>query len=149
MKVILLENIKGLGKENELVEAKDGYAKNFLFKRKMAIEATPKAINIMKNRQKSVHKKMLTLNAEAEDIKERLEGKTVVIKTKSGENGKLYGSITSKDIAEEIKKQLKVEVDKKKIVLHDHIKTISSTEIQIKIHSGIAAKITVNVEEVQ
>lgn len=148
MKVILLQDIKGLGKQNDLVEAKDGYAKNFLLKRKMAIEATTDNINIMKSRQQAVQNRMLTLNAEAQEVKQRLDGKKIVIKTKAGENGKLYGSITTKDIADEIKKQLNVEVDKKKIVLHDHhIKSLSVTEVPIKLHSGITAKITVTVEE--
>lgn len=150
MKLILLKDVKGLGKQNDLVNAKDGYAKNFLLKRNLAIEATKDNVNIMKSRQKSMQSKMLSMNAEAQDVKDRLDGKKVVIKTKAGENGKLYGSITSKDIAEEIKKQLKVEVDKKKIVLPDHhIKTLSVSEVPIKLHAGVAAKITVVVEEIE
>ena len=150
MKVILLQDVKGLGKQNDLVNAKDGYAKNFLLKKNMAIEATADNVNIMKNRKKTIQNRMLTLNAEAVEVKERLDGKKVVIKTKAGENGKLYGSITSKDIADEIKSQLNVEVDKKKITLPDHhIKTISVTEIPIKLHVGITAKITVVVEETE
>ena len=150
MKVILLQDIKGLGKQNDLVNAKDGYAKNFLLKRNLAIEATSDNVNIMKSRQKSIQNKMLSSNAKAQDVKDRLDGKQVVIKTKAGENGKLYGSITSKDIADEIKKQLKVEVDKKKIVLPDHhIKTLSVSEVPIKLHAGVTAKITVVVEEIE
>ena len=150
MKVILLQDVKGLGKQNDLVNAKDGYAKNFLLKRNLAIEATSDNVNIMKSRQKSIQNKMLSSNAKAQDVKDRLDGKQVVIKTKAGENGKLYGSITSKDIADEIKKQLKVEVDKKKIVLPDHhIKTLSVTEVPIKLYAGVLAKITVVVEEIE
>ncbi len=150
MKVILLQDVKGLGKQNDLVNAKDGYAKNFLFKRKLAIEATSDNLNIMKSREKSIKSRMLTLNTTAQDVKERLDGKEVIIKTKAGENGKLYGSITTKDIAAEIKKQLNVEVDKKKIVLQDHhIKTLSVTEVPIKLHAGISAMITVIVEETE
>ena len=150
MKVILLQDVKGLGKQKDLVNAKDGYAKNFLFKRKLAIEATSDNLNIMKSREKSTKNKMLTLNTAAQEVKERLDGKKVIIKTKAGENGKLYGSITTKDIAAEIKKQLNVEVDKKKIVLQDHhIKTLSVTEVPIKLHAGIAAMITVIVEETE
>ncbi len=150
MKVILLQDVKGLGKQNDLVNAKDGYAKNFLLKRNLAIEATSDNVNIMKSRQKSIQNRTLTLNSKAQDVKERLDGKQVVIKTKSGDNGKLYGSITTKDIADAIKKQLKVEVDKKKIVLPDHhIKTISVSEVPIKLHAGVSAKITVVVEEIE
>lgn len=150
MKVILLQDVKGLGKQNDLVNAKDGYAKNFLFKRKLAIEATSDNLSIMKSREKSIKNRMLTLNTAAQDVKERLDGKKVIIKTKAGENGKLYGSITTKDIAAEIKKQLNVEVDKKKIVLQDHhIKTLSVTDVPIKLHAGISAMITVIVEEIE
>lgn len=148
MKVILLEDVKGLGKRNDLVNAKDGYAKNFLLKRNLAIEATPNNISIMKSRESAVRNRMLTENAEAQEIKERIDGKTVVIKTTAGENGKLYGSITNKDIARHIKEQLNVEIDKKKIVITDHhIKTLSSNKLTVKIHSGITAQVTVVVEE--
>ena len=102
MKVILLEDVKGLGKRNDLVNAKDGYAKNFLFKRNLAIEATAHNLSVMKSRESSVRNRMLNENAEAQEIKERIDGKTIVIKTTAGENGKLYGLITNKDIADEI-----------------------------------------------
>jgi len=148
MKVILLEDVKGLGKRNDLVNAKDGYAKNFLLKRNLAIEATAHNINIMKSREQSVKNRMLTENAEAQEVKERIDGKTVIIKTTAGENGKLYGSITNKDIAEAIKEQHNVQIDKKKIVIPDHhIKTLSTHKLDIKIHAGIAARITVVVED--
>jgi len=148
MKVILLEDVKGLGKRNDLVNAKDGYAKNFLLKRNLAIEATAHNINIMKSREQSVKNRMLTENAEAQEVKERIDGKTVIIKTTAGENGKLYGSITNKDIADAIREQHNVQIDKKKIVIPDHhIKTLSTHKLDIKIHAGIAARITVVVEE--
>jgi len=148
MKVILLEDVKGLGKRNDLVNAKDGYAKNFLLKRNLAIEATAHNINIMKSREQSVKNRMLTENAEAQEVKERIDGKTVIIKTTAGENGKLYGSITNKDIADAIREQHNVQIDKKKIVIPDHhIKTLTTHKLDIKIHAGIAARITVVVEE--
>ena len=148
MKVILLEDVKGLGKRNDLVNAKDGYAKNFLLKRNLAIEATAENLNIMKSRERSVRNRRLSENAEAQEIKERIDGKTIVIKTTAGENGKLYGSITNKDIADEIMNQLNVEIDKKKIVIPDHhIKTLSTQNLTVKIHSGITALVTVIVEE--
>ena len=148
MKVILLEDVKGLGKRNDLVNAKDGYAKNYLFKRKLAIEATSHNLNIMKSRENSVRNRMLTENAEAQEIKDRIDGQTITIKTTAGENGKLYGSITTKDIAEAIKDQLNAEVDKKKIVIPDHhIKTLSTHKLAVKIHAGVTAHITVIVEE--
>lgn len=148
MKIILLKDVKGLGKRNDLVNAKDGYAKNYLFKRDLAIEATPHNISIMKSRKQAVRNRKLSANAEAREIKERIDGKKITIKTSAGENGKLYGSITNKDIAEEIAKQLNVEIDKKKIAIPDHhIKTLSTHELVIKIHSGVTANVTVTVEE--
>lgn len=148
MKVILLEDVKGLGKRNDLVNAKDGYAKNFLLKRNLAVEATPQNVNVMKSRAQSIKNRRLTENAEAQEVKERIDGKTIVIKTTAGENGKLYGSITNKDIADEINKQLNVEIDKKKIVIPDHhIKTLSTNKLAVKIHSGVTAQVTVVVEE--
>lgn len=148
MKVILLQDVKALGKRNDMVEVKDGYAKNYLLKRNLAVEATAANVNVMKSRQKAVRMRHLNENAEAEEIKGRIDGKKVVIRTKAGENGKLYGSITNKDVAEALEKEYNVEVDKKKIAIPDqHIKAISTTKVPVKIYPGITAEITVVVEE--
>lgn len=145
MKVILLEDVKGLGKKNEMANASTGYAKNFLLKRNLAIEATPENINIMKTRQASLKLRKDYEITGATEIKEAIDGKGIVFKAPSGENGKLFGSITTKDIAEQLKADYKVIVDKKKIVLKEHIKSIGDFEIQVKIYAGISAKIIVSV----
>ncbi|MCK5811373.1 MAG: 50S ribosomal protein L9 [Clostridiales bacterium] len=145
MKVILLEDVKGLGKKNDLVNASTGYAKNFLYKRKLAIEATPENVNIMKTRQASLKLRKDYEITGATEIKEAIDGKKVVLTAPSGENGKLFGSITTKDIADKLKAEYKVVVDKKKIVLKEHIKSIGDNEIQVKIYPGISAKIIVSV----
>ncbi len=145
MKVILLEDVKGLGKKNEMANASTGYAKNFLLKRNLAIEATPENINIMKTRQASLKLQKDYEITGATEIKEAIDGKSIVLKAPSGENGKLFGSITTKDIADKLKADYKVIVDKKKIVLKEHIKSIGDHEIQVKIYAGISAKIIVSV----
>lgn len=148
MKVILLEDVKALGKKNDLVDVKDGYAKNYLFRKNLAVEATPANVNIMRSRQNSIRKRRLNESAEAEEIKNRIDGQTVVIKRKAGESNKLYGSITNKDLAETLELEFNVVVDRKKIAIPDqNIKTISTTQVPIKIHAGITAEITVVVEE--
>lgn len=146
MKVILLEDVKGLGKKNDLVTASDGYARNFLFKRKLAIEATAQNINVRKNREDSLAAQKDKEIANANKIKKVLEGQGIVIKTKIGENGKLFGSITSADIVNEIIKKYKVPVDKKKVSLKEHIKSVGEYNAQVKIYSGISVDVKVIVE---
>jgi len=145
MEVILLEDVKGLGKKNQLVKTSTGYAKNFLFKRNLAIEATTQNVNIMKNRQASAKSKKDAEITDATEIKNEIDGKAITFKATAGENEKLFGSITTKDIAEQLKKEYRVVIDKKKIVLKEHIKSLGTYDIQVKIYSGISAKIKVNV----
>ncbi|MBN2851534.1 MAG: 50S ribosomal protein L9 [Clostridia bacterium] len=145
MEVILLEDVKGLGKKNELVKASDGYARNYLFKKNLAIEASKQNVNIMKNRQNAQKMKKNIELGDAKEIKESIDGKEIVLHASSGENGKLFGSITTMDIAEALKKNFRVIVDKKKIIMKEHIKSIGTHEIQIKIYQGVNATIKVNV----
>ncbi|MDD6187769.1 MAG: 50S ribosomal protein L9 [Oscillospiraceae bacterium] len=146
MKVVLLQDVKSLGKKDTVVEVSDGYARNFLFPRKLAKEATVGALNDVKIKEaaKAHHKREEI--AAANEIKAKIDGKRVTIKAKAGKEGKLFGAVTSKDVSEAIKKQLGVEIDKKKIVMDD-IKTFSRTECTAKIYTDIYAKITVVVEE--
>ncbi len=144
MKVILKADVKGQGKKGDLINASDGYAKNFLLPKGLAIVADKTAINELES-QKSAqqyHKNQEELKAK--NLAEKLEGQKVVFKAKSGENGKLFGSITAQDVANEIKMQLHLEVDKKKVQL-DSIKTLGVTEAIIKVYPGISAKIYVEV----
>jgi len=147
MKIILLEDVKGLGKKNELVNASDGYAKNFLLKRNMAIEANSHNISIMKSRQLASSLKKKNEITDANEIKTTIDGKEITFYASAGENGKLFGSITSKDVADKLKEEYRVIIDKKKLVLKDHIKNIGEHDITIKIYAGISAKIKVKVVE--
>ena len=146
MKVILLADVKGLGKKGELCNASDGYARNFLFPKKLAIEADSAALNELKNREAAAaHHKKEEINAANETAK-KLEGKSVIIKAKAGAGGKLFGSVTSKEIAAEIKNSLGIEIDKKKMSVAD-IKNFGEYTAEIKLYQGITAKITVKVTE--
>lgn len=147
MKVILLQDVKALGKKGELVSASDGYARNFLFPKKLAKEANAQAMNEYKNAEDSKNYKVATQKAQAEHEKNVLEGKQFEMKAKAGKGGKLFGSITAKQIAEEIKKQYKISVDKRKVVLDRDIKEFGTFNAEIKLYTGISAKITVQVSE--
>lgn len=146
MKVILLQDVKGHGKKGELCNVSDGYARNFLFPKKLAIEADNTALNDLKNREAAAaHHKKEEIDA-AKATAAKLEGKTVAISAKAGSNGKLFGSVTSKEIAAEIKKSLGIEIDRKKMSVAD-IKNFGEYTAEIKLYQGIIAKITVKVTE--
>lgn len=145
MKVILSQDVKGLGKKGDMVEASDGYARNFLLPKKLAVEANAANINEMNIRKESEKAKKEKELQQAKALADNLRGKTVVIRAKSGENGKLFGSITNKDVADAIKAQMKVDIDKKKLIMPDAIKTIGSVEVDIKLYPEVSTKITVRV----
>lgn len=146
MKVILQQDVKNLGKKGELVNTSDGYARNYLFPRGLAIEANASAMNDFKNKEnaKKFHKAEEIKAAEADAAK--LNGKTVKLTAKAGANGKFFGSVTAKDISAAIKSELGIDVDKRKITVDD-IKQFGSFEAEIKIYQGITAKIYVQVTE--
>ena len=146
MKVVLLQDVKSIGKKDQLVNVSDGYARNFLFPRKLAKEATAGAVNDVKIKESAkAHHKQEEINA-ANEVKAKIDGKIVALKAKAGKEGKLFGAVTSKDVAAEMKKQLGVDIDKKKLVMDD-IKLFGSYECAVKIYPEITAKITVKVEE--
>ena len=146
MKVVLLQDVKSIGKKDQLVNVSDGYARNFLFPRKLAKEATTGAINDVKTKESAkAHHKQEEINA-ANALKAQIDGKIVALKAKAGKEGKLFGAVTSKDVAAELKKQLGVDIDKKKLVMDD-IKLFGSYDCTVKIYPEITAKITVKVEE--
>ena len=147
MKVILLHDVKGLGKKGELVTAKNGHARNFLIPRGLAKEANAQALNELKNAEDSKQYKIDTAIAEANANKEKLESKTIVIHAKSGKEGKLFGSITSKEIANEIKQRYNIVVDKRKISITGEIKQYGTYDAEVKLYNGISAKIFVQVCE--
>ncbi len=145
MKVIFVKDLKGQGKVGEEKNISDGYAKNFLIPKGYAIEANSANLNDYKGKKDSENFKKQQELEKAQDLKEKLSAITVKLVAKSGDNGKLFGSITSKEIAEQLKAQTKIDIDKKKIVLPDGIKTIGTHKLDVKLHPGIVATVTVNV----
>ena len=146
MKVILLQDIKNVGKKNEIINANDGYARNFLFPKKLAIEANKDNMLKLEAKQASnAHKKNLEIE-ENKKKAEQIEKTTLELKVKAGSNGKTFGGITSKEIAEGLKKQTGIEIDKKKIALKETIKTIGTYEVEIKFGDGITAQLRICIE---
>lgn len=146
MKVILNQDVKGQGKKGDLVEVSDGYARNFLLPRNLAQEATKENLNVMQGKKESQEYRKKKELEEANEIKSKIEEVSVLLKAKSGENGKLFGSVTSKDVAEELKMQHHIKLDKKKFSLPDGIKTLGTTVVDIKVYPGVTAKLKVIVE---
>lgn len=146
MEVILKADVKGLGKKGDKVKASDGYARNFLFPKNLAVEANAQTITEYKNSEASKQHKIDVEVENANQAKSKLEGKTVKLTAKAGQNGKLFGSITSKEVAAEINKQLSVDVDKRKITMAD-IKNFGTYSIEVKLYQNIVAKLSVEVGE--
>ncbi len=147
MKVVLLEDVKSLGKKGELVNTSDGYARNFLFPKKLAKEANAQAMNELKNAEQSKAFKIKTDTDNANKVAEQLKDKAIVIKAKAGQNGKLFGSVTSKEISVALKNQYGIDVDKRKIQLQVDIKAFGMYTADVKLYSGINAKVMVDVQE--
>lgn len=146
MKVVLKQDVKGLGKKGELVNTSDGYARNFLFPRGLASEANAQAMAELKNKEQAEKFRIDSETAAAKAAAELLSGKTVKITANAGQNGRLFGSITPKEIAEEIKKAFDVDVDKRKIVV-DEIKAYGTYEVEVKLPHAVFAKLYVMVTE--
>lgn len=146
MDVILKADVKGLGKKGEKVKASDGYARNFLFPKGLAVEANAQSLTELRNREQSNQHKIDVEIAAANDSKAKLQGKTIKITAKAGSNGKLFGSVTSKEVAAEIAKQFGVKVDKRKLSMDD-IKTFGSFKVEVKLYTNIVAEMTVMVGE--
>ena len=146
MKVILKADVKGLGKKGELVNASDGYARNFLFPKGLAVEANASAMNDFNNKEnaKKYHKAEEIKAAQADA--QKLEGKTFKLTAKAGANGKLFGSVTAKDVSAKIKAEMNLDIDKRKISMTD-IKQFGTTEAEVKVYQGITAKIYIQVAE--
>lgn len=142
MKVILLQDVKKIGKKGDVIEASDGYARNFLFPRKLAQEASDSNMHILNNKKENERKQKLAELEAAQKVAEQLKGKEIKINAKTGENGRLFGAITSKDVAQLIKEQYKIEVDKKKIVM-DTIKLAGGYEIDVKLYPEVSTKMKV------
>ena len=146
MKILLTEDVKKLGKKGEIVDVSDGYAKNFSLPKTLGIEATKAVLNEWQTKKGSEENRKRKEEEEAKALAAELNGKEVVIRTKTGEGGRLFGSITSKDVADALEKQLKIKVDKKKIQVPDSIKGIGSFTIVVKLHAKAAAEMRLKVE---
>ena len=147
MKVIFLQDVKGKGKKGQMVEMSDGYARNYLLPKKLAMEATPDAINTMRMNDKAAAEKAAKERAEALEISRQLREMTVVVKAKGGGAGKLFGSVTSQEIADALKAKSGIAIDKRKIVLSDPIKSVGTYTVQCKLGYEITAPLTVKIEE--
>ena len=147
MKVLLLADVKGQGKKDQIVEVSDGYARNFLFPKKLAVVADNKVLSEAKSKEESKQFRLKEEKAAAKALADKLATLTVKIIASSGSDGRLYGSVTSKDIAEALLKQHKVEIDKRKLVLSENIKSYGTYEIEVKVYPEISTKMKVCVAE--
>ena len=146
MKVILLEDVKSLGKKGEIVNVNDGYARNFILEKNLGLEATGKNLNDLKLQQQNAAKVAKEKLEAAQALAKDLEDKSVTVKIQAGVEGKVFGSISSKEIALEAKKQLGMDIDKKKIVIPDAIKSLGTYNVNIKLHKDVVGKLAVKVE---
>ena len=147
MKVILLQDVKGKGKKGQMLEVSDGYARNFMLPKKLAIEATPDAINTMRMNDKATQERIAREKAEALALSKQLREMTVVVTAKGGGAGKLFGSVTSQEIADALKAQSGIALDKRKIVMSDPIKNVGTYTVTCKLGYEITAPLTVKIEE--
>ena len=147
MKVILLQDVKGKGKKGQLLEVSDGYARNFMLPKKLAMEATPDAINTMRMNHKAAAEKAARERAEALETSKKLREMTITVTAKGGGNGRLFGSITNQEIADALKAKTGIAMDKRKIVIADPIKNVGTYTVQCKLGYEITAPLTVKIEE--
>jgi len=148
MKVVLNENVKGLGKKLDIVNVSEGYARNFLFPKKLAVAADNKSVSEATTKKEEKEFKKDTDRENALKLKAEIEKVTVNFKLKTAENGKLFGSVTSKEISEELKKTSGIEVDKKKIILEDAVKSTGTYTAKVKLYEGVIANLKVKVDSI-
>ena len=146
MQVILLKDVKGIGKAGEVAKVSDGYARNLLLPKKLAMEATASNLNLLKRKKQEIEAQREVDLSRAQALKEQIEKTTITLKSKAGEGGRLFGAITSKDIADVLEKEHKIVIDKKKVVLDSPIKQVGFAEVEVKLFPGVNAVCKVNVE---
>ena len=144
MKVILLQDVKKMGKKGDVIEASDGYARNYLFPRKLAEEATANALHVVNAKKENERKKKLAELETAQKLAAELKGKEVTINAKAGDNGRLFGAITNKDVAEAINSEFNLSIDKKKVVVNT-IKVAGTYEVEVKLYPEVSTKMKVNI----
>lgn len=147
MEVILTQDVRALGKKGQKVKVSDGYARNYLLPKKLAIEANASNLNVLQSQKESMDYKMAKKKEQAIEQKQAIEGKTLEFHLKSGDNGKLFGALTGKEIAEAIAEKFNVQIDKKKISIEENIKTYGTYDVELKLFPEISAKIKVQVSE--
>ncbi len=145
MKVILLDNIKGVGKKDEVINASDGYARNYLLPKKLAVEANAENMSKLNNKKEAANYRKDVEKQNAEELAKKLKGIMLKIKVKAGENGKIFGGVTAKEISENLKSQYNFDIDKKKIELKETIKTLGSFNVSVKLFEGITASLRIEV----
>lgn len=144
MQVILKEDVKDLGKIGDIVEVKDGYARNYLIPRGLAIEANPKNIKALEHERRKIQEAAKKVRLSAEDLRSKISEKTIIIKAKAGEEDRLFGSVTAMDIADALKKE-GIDIDKKKIIIEEPIKRLGDYVVTVKIHPEVSAQLNVQV----
>ena len=147
MDIVLLEDVKALGKKGQVVKVNDGYARTFILPKKLGVEATPKNLNELKLQKANAEKVAAQQLAEAKALAEQLEKLSVTVSMKAGEGGRAFGSVSGKEISKAIKDQLKMDIDKKKFILPDPLKTFGTHEVPIRLHKDVTAKLAVKVVE--
>lgn len=145
MKVVFLQDVKGQGKKGEVKEVSPGYAQNFLFKKGVAVEATAENVNKLKQAEAGEARKAASVLAEAKELAAKIKEATVIVKTKSGEGGRVFGAVSSKQIADALKEQQKLNIDKRKILLDDAIKSLGTTVVPVKLHPEVTTELRVQV----
>lgn len=146
MQVILLEDVKALGKKGEVVNVSDGYARNFILPKKLGLEATPKNLNDLKLQKAAEAKLAQEILEQAQALAKEIESKSILLKIKSGEGGRTFGSVSTKEIAIALKEQLGYDIDKKKLVLNDPIKNMGTYTVPVKLHPKVTAELKVKVD---
>ena len=149
MKVVLLQDVKGTGKKGDLVQVSDGYARNYLLPRKMAQQADAKVMADLKSARQAQERRIQRETEEARRVAKSIDGKTLKLYAKSGQGGKLFGSVTSQEVSDELKRSLHVDVDRRKIALNGEIKAYGTYECEVKLYAGVSAKLYVLVGEAQ
>ena len=147
MEIVLLEDVKSRGKKGQIVKVNDGYARNFILPKKLGVEATPKSLNDLKLQKAKEAKIAAEQLAEAKELAAKIEAAAVTVSIRSGEGGRTFGSVSTKEIAKAAAEQLKLEIDKKKMVLQEPIKSLGTFEVPVKLHKDVTATLRVKVTE--
>ena len=149
MKVILLQDVKDIGKKDDIVNVSDGYARNFLFPRKWAMEATENAVKVVERKREAERRKEAEARAAAEEVAAKLKNKVVVLKVKCGDKGRLYGSVTAQEVADAIKAGYDVEVDKRKVEIKEAVRQLGDYEVNVRLYPNVSSKMILRVKNIQ